>query len=672
MFKVSSLDDFNLLRESSSIEFKLAGGRDGKGELPNDFWPTYSAMANTDGGVVVLGVRERKGRFELEGIANVEKLKAELFNNLNNPQKISANLLKNEQVYEQELDGKTLLVIEIPRAPRQLKPVHLTRNPFGNSYCRLNEGDYVLNDEQVKRLLAEQVNDSLDTKILKGFSFADLDEGTFRSYRQIFSNREHTHPWNDQNDAAFLRLIGGWRKDRETDDEGLTLAGLLMFGKMDAIQDALPLYMLDYQELPEHDSNQRWLDRITLDGMWSGNLFDFYRKVYLKLTADLKVPFQLEHGERKDETPVHDALREALANVLVHADYSERASVRVIKQADEFHFRNPGLMRVPVAIAIQGGEPDCRNRTLHKMFRLVGVGEQAGSGIPIILKGWKSQHWSPPNLYELREPYDQTVLELRMVDLFPSDVMDALHAHFGAKFEALDSNMRLILALASLEETVSHARLITALSAHPVEITRMLQQLCRSEMLVPEGSGKGTVYFLPWQTLPTAEQVFGPNLRSSSEGLSGSSSVLNGSSSVLSGSSSVLSDSSSVLEQERDEHGYLHSEQLPLPVIDDLSALSSELRQHLEKLAVEPRSKKKMDREAFQKVVLDVCAGHYLTLQALAELLNRQPTSLRNGYLTPMVRDKKLALAFPTTPTHQRQAYCLAESLQSPEKDDEL
>lgn len=671
MFNINSIDDFNLLRETSSIEFKLAGGRDGKGKLPNDFWPTYSAMANTDGGVVVLGVREHKGRFQLEGVGNLEKLKAELFNNLNNKQKISANLLSNEQVYEQELDGKTLLVIEVPRAPRQAKPVHLTSNPFGNSYCRLNEGDYVLNDEQVKRLLAEQVNDSLDTKILKGFSFADLDEGTFRSYRQIFSNREHTHPWNDQNDAEFLRLIGGWRKDRETGDEGLTLAGLLMFGKMDAIQEALPTYMLDYQERPEHTGNQRWLDRITLDGMWSGNLFDFYRKVYLKLIADLKVPFQLEQGERKDETPVHDALREALANVLVHADYSERASVLVIKQADKFRFRNPGLMRVPVSIAIQGGEPDCRNRTLHKMFRLAGVGEQAGSGIPIIFQGWKSQHWSPPNLYELREPYDQTVLELRMVDLFPSDVMDALHAHFGSKFEALGSNMRLILALASLEETVSHARLVTALSAHPVEITRMLQQLCQAEMLVSEGGGKGTVYFLPWQNLPTAEQVFGPNLRSSSSGLNGSSLGLSGSSSDLNGSSSDLSNSSSVLKQERDEHGYLHSEQLPLPVIDELTALSSELRQHLEKLAFEPRNKKKMNHEAFRKVVLDVCAGHYLTLQALAELLNRQPASLRNSYLTPMVRAKKLALAFPTTPTHERQAYCLAESLQDLEHSDE-
>ena len=391
MFKISSMDDFNLLRESSSFEFKLAGGRDGKGELPNDFWPTYSAMANTDGGTVVLGVRERKGQFELVGIEHIEKVKAELFNNLNNQQKISANLLNNQNVYEQELQGKTLLIIDIPRAPRRLRPVHVSSNPFnGNSYCRLNEGDFSFNDEQVKRLLAEQVNDSLDTRILTGFSFQDLDAETFRAYRQIFSNREHTHPWNDKDDLEFLRLIGGWRKDREIGEEGLTLAGLLMFGQMTAIQEALPNYMLDYQERPEDTRQQRWLDRITLDGMWSGNVFDYYRKVYLKLTADLKIPFHLEKGERIDETPVHDALREALANALVHADYSDRASILVIKQADSLRFRNPGLMRVPPTVAIQGGEPDCRNRTLKKMLSFEGIGEQAGSGIPTVFQGWES------------------------------------------------------------------------------------------------------------------------------------------------------------------------------------------------------------------------------------------------------------------------------------------
>ncbi|WP_282096997.1 RNA-binding domain-containing protein [Stutzerimonas nosocomialis] len=74
------------------LECKLAAGRDGKGALPEDFWPTYSAFANTGGGVVVLGVREKKGQFHLEGIANPAKVRKELFDNLNNRKQVSANL----------------------------------------------------------------------------------------------------------------------------------------------------------------------------------------------------------------------------------------------------------------------------------------------------------------------------------------------------------------------------------------------------------------------------------------------------------------------------------------------------------------------------------------------------------------------------------------------------
>ncbi len=64
-----------------------------------------------------------------------------------------------------------------------------------------------------------------------------------------------------------------------------------------------------------------------------------------------------------------------------------------------------------------------------------------------------------------------------------------------------------------------------------------------------------------------------------------------------------------------------------------------------------------------ERTLLAVCEGHYLTLSALAELLHRKPVSLRNNYLTQMVRAKSLSLAFPTTPTHERQAYCATVSL---------
>ena len=673
MIENFSLEDLSLLRESVTLECKLAIGVDGKGVLPDDFWPTYSAMANTDGGLVILGMRERKGRFEVQGLENIDKVRKDLFNQLNNHNKTNINLLTDRHVFEHEIDNKKLLIINIPRAQRKQQPVYITSNPFGNTYRRFNEGDKRLLNDEVKRMLAEQVEDSLDHRIMLGYDFEDLDMETFRTYRQVFINRNPLHPWNEETDNGFLRQIGGWRRDRETGKEGLTQAGLLMFGRMSAIQEALPNYMLDYQERPEIKTEKRWVDRLTLDGNWSGNLYDFYRKVYLKLIADLKIPFQLSKDERQDETPVHIALREALANVLVHADYSDRASILVVKQPDMFGFRNPGLMRIPVEVALQGGEADCRNRNLHKMFRFVGVGEQAGTGIPRILQGWSSQHWSPPKLHESTEPYNQTILELRMIDLFPSQVMDTLRVRFGDDFEGLSEDERVALALAASEGTVNHARLCSVSSSHPVDLTRMLRALTKLGLLSSKGSGSGTVYFLAGDELPTPDDVFGTvtnisnirssHLTSSSSHLTSSSSHLTSSSSHLGGSSLDLNPLNLEVEKSRDEHGYLHSEQLALPVIDDLQTLSPVLKQKLNALAVVPQRKKKMDKKEFEKTVLAVCEGHFLTLQVLAQLLNRNPSSLRNNYLSPMVREKTLTLAFPTTPTHEKQAYCSTSSL---------
>ncbi len=646
MIDIQSITDLELLRESVDLECKLAAGRDGKGALPEDFWPTYSSFANTEGGIVLLGVKEKHGQFSIEGVVDIAKVRKELFDGLNNRQKVSVNLLTDASVREVPVQGRTILAIEIPRANRKQRPVHLTTNPFSeHTFRRLNEGDCTVPDDEVKRMLAEQVEDSRDDRVLRGYDLDDLDMGTFRAYRQIFANRDPGHPWNAAEDREFLRKIGGWRMDRETGQSGLTVAGVLMFGQFPVIQEELPNYMLDYQERPEAKTENRWIDRITLDGKWSGNLFDFYRKVYLKLTGDLKVPFSLEKGERKDETPVHEALREALANVLVHADYSDRASVLVVKRPDMFGFRNPGLMRIPAAIAIQGGEHDCRNRTLHKMFRLVGVGEQAGSGIPKIYRGWASQHWRTPALYEKREPYNQTILELRMVDLFPEEVMAGLKGRFGDAFDHLNHVERVALALAASEGTVNHGRLRAVTTEHPVDLSKTLQHLTQAGMLESTG-GRGAVYHLPGEAIPTPDDVFGPLAQFALPSSPNSGS-----------SSSNLSHSSSNLKENRDSEGCLISEQLSLPVVDDLTVLSAVLRSSLENIAREPREKGKVDRNVLISTVLRLCKGRFVTLRCLAELVNRKPETLRNQYLAILVRDRKLNLAFPKTPTHERQAY---------------
>ena len=91
--------DLAHLREGWDFEAKLAAGRDGRGALPVSFWETYSAMANTDGGTVVLGVAERSdGSFEVAGLAEAARVEQDLWNLLDNRQKVSANVLTQADV----------------------------------------------------------------------------------------------------------------------------------------------------------------------------------------------------------------------------------------------------------------------------------------------------------------------------------------------------------------------------------------------------------------------------------------------------------------------------------------------------------------------------------------------------------------------------------------------
>lgn len=651
MIDIRTVEDIATLSETVDLECKLAAGKDGKGQLPVDFWPTYSAFTNTHGGVVLLGVKENQGRFSLHGVLDPARVITSLFNHLNNQQKVSANLLTEQDVKVVSIEGRNLIQIYVPAAHRKRKPVFLNGNPFkGNTYRRLHDGDRPCDDETVKRMLAEQVEDERDNRILPGFGMDDIDQESLLAYRQMLRVAKPGHPWLELEDGEFLKLLKGWRRDRQSGEEGLTLAGLLMFGRWEAIQDAVPHYFVDYQERPEAKTELRWIDRLVPDGTWSGNLFDFYRRVYRKLTTDLKIPFSLKDGQRQEDTPVHVALREALVNTLVHADYSGRLSVLVVKRPDMFGFRNPGNMRIQVEQAIHGGESDCRNRIIHQMFLMIGLGERAGSGVPKIFSGWKSLDWRPPALYEKDEP-EQTLLELRMIDLFPVEVVSELRRHLGSAFDGLSELERLILATATTEQVITHCRIMEISTDHAHDLTQAFQRLVRAGWLKSNGHGRGTVYHLPGQALPTPDQVFGeatPAAAISSEHLAVSSGHLEGSSGHLDESSG---------HSRRAPEGWLVVSGLRCPLIDDFHALPPDFGRDLSIEAIGAQEKKKIPRKEMEEILLSLCEGYYLTLQVLAELVNRAPEALRKQYLKPLVDQGKLALAFPTAPTHPQQAY---------------
>ena len=688
MITIQSELDLVYLRESEDTEFKTALGKDRQGELPVSFWETYSALANTNGGYIFLGISEKDDRFRFVNLPSTDHLRKQIVDLANNRNKVSVNLLTNDSLHDLRIAGNLVLCVHIPRATRQQRPVYLNGNPLGNSYRRLHEADQRLDDEVVKRYLAEQLGDTRDSEILPEFDLQDISQETLQAYRQIHVNLQPGHFRNALDDLSFLEQIGGARRNRRTKDFSLTVAGLLMFGTHRVIQEIFPYYMLDYQEHPPTNTQIRWTDRLTLDGMWSGNLFDFHRRVYLKLVADLKTPFQLNGDIRIDETPAHVALREALVNTLVHADYSDRASVLIIKRPHMFTFRNPGLMRVSWEAAMTGGESDCRNRTLQQMFRYVGLGEQAGSGIPKILDGWKKSHWRPPSLYEKTEPNDQTLMELWMIDLFPPGTVETLRQAFHGKrgvidYDRLDHNSQVALALAYSERMVNHERLKQLTDKHSADLSQTLQQLVDRRVLQKTGKSRGAVYHLFGQPPPLdPDDVFGPetdstHLGENSTHLGENSTYLDMDSTHLDANSTHLDenaisldtdsthlDEKSLSKFERNKDGCIISKRLEFPVVDKLCELSDELRGKLEQLATGARTKGKIPQEEMEQIIISSCSQRYMSLAALARLLKRSDKTLRNSYLSRMVKEKKLRLAFPAKPNSPRQAYIAVESLQ--------
>ena len=399
---------FNLYKEDNRREVKKANGG-----LPSSLWETYSAFANCYGGVIILGVAENKdGTWRTTGLKSTDrdKLLKHFWDTINNRKKVNVNLLSDQDVEIYEKDEDTIIVIYVPMANREQKPVYINDDIFGGTFRRNHEGDYHCTKLQVKAMLRDQTDNTMDMDVLDDVPISDLNYETIQGYRNRHRALKPAHPFGRLNDSEYLRSIGAAAISNIDKCLHPTAAGMLMFGDEYNIVRHFPEYFLDYREIL--DPTIRWTDRLqSSSGEWSGNICDFYFRVYNKLVKDIKVPFKTIDGNRIDDTPVHEALREALANCLINADFYGVRGIVVRKEADRIVFENPGYSRTGKQQMKKGGISDPRNKVLMKMFNLINIGERAGSGVPNIFNTWENQGWVEPVIEEQFDP-DRTLLIL--------------------------------------------------------------------------------------------------------------------------------------------------------------------------------------------------------------------------------------------------------------------
>ncbi|MDR2406741.1 MAG: ATP-binding protein [Bacteroidales bacterium] len=154
------------LKENFCLEAKKAVGC-----LPASLWETYSAFANTNGGVILLGISEEDNVLRITGVQDASKKIQDIWNTLNNRQKVSANVLTEKRIYKQKVDDKEIIVIELPRADRHDKPVYINNDLFGRTFRRNAEGDYHCSRQAVKSMLRDQSDLPIDSVVIYELSW---------------------------------------------------------------------------------------------------------------------------------------------------------------------------------------------------------------------------------------------------------------------------------------------------------------------------------------------------------------------------------------------------------------------------------------------------------------------------------------------------------------------
>ena len=136
-------------RENNRLEAKLATGG-----LPHSIWETYSAFANSYGGVILLGVEELSDHsLRVQGLLDAQGMVEELIAGLDDPAVVSANLLQEEDIQILHVDGGDIVAITVPMAQQDQLPVYIGGNLRRGSYRRSGDGDYHCTQAELNAML---------------------------------------------------------------------------------------------------------------------------------------------------------------------------------------------------------------------------------------------------------------------------------------------------------------------------------------------------------------------------------------------------------------------------------------------------------------------------------------------------------------------------------------
>lgn len=626
MTALELLENLNLLDEHERVEAKRAS------EVGKSLLETVCAFANEPGlggGWLLLGVvREEMALFpayEVEGITNPDKISADIASQC----RTAFNVPLHVEITTENIQGKNVVNVFVPECSAQNKPVFLKSQglPRG-AFRRIGSTDQHCTEDDMAVFYQGHQQESFDASVVTQATLEDLQDEAISDYRQ---SRAEAHPdaeelrWSDQD---LLDAICAIRRDNHGQWRP-TVAGLILFGKPTALRRCFPMTRVDYIRVPGRewvpDPDHRF-DTIEL----RDPLFRLVRRAQAAILDDLPRSFGLEEGalQRQDKPVIPlRVIREALVNALMHRSYRSHSPIQIIRYANRLEIRNPGFsLKSPEHLGEPGSQP--RNPRIAAVLNETRFAETKGSGIRVMRESMEQAGLTPP-LFESNRGTD-----LFVARYFFHHFLGEEDIAWLARFRDLHLSDEDAKALVVVREAgaIDNATYRELNKVDPLVASTALRRLRDAGLLSQKGRGSATYY------VPT-DKLLDPQ-----DGLSSKPAALSSKLGDLSSNPPDLSSKSDPAEEQE-------------PLLDNpergtlLNELAGELAARIGAIG------QRHPPEEVRRLVEDICRLRAWRAEELALLLRRNPETVRQNYLRPLMRKGRLTMTNPDEPTDPQQAY---------------
>ncbi len=365
--------------ESITVEFKKS-----RNAITKDVYKTVCAFSNRDGGHIFLGVNDNS---EILGIEEdkINKIKREFVTSVNNEKKMYPTLHLTPVEYE--IDGRHILYIRVPAAQEVCRC-------NGRIYDRKYDSDIDITNYsgEVFRLYAIKSGTYYVNKAFPAFKISDLRSDLITRARNMTRARDTHHPWRSMSDEQLLRSAGLILTDEQTQKEGITLAGILIFGQDSTIMSVLPQHKTD--AIFRVFDTDHYDDRDVV----ITNLIESYDRLMAFGKKHLNDSFHMDGIQNVSARD--QILREIVSNLLMHRDFSSGYVAKLVIEKTRIYTENASLSLRQGVLNLTTFEPFPKNPPISKVFREIGLTAEPGSGMRNTYKYSKMYSGQEPQFVE--------------------------------------------------------------------------------------------------------------------------------------------------------------------------------------------------------------------------------------------------------------------------------